>query len=369
MVDLTQQPYQPINFDGNVRRMNHQATIGILLLNLGTPDAPTTRAVRRYLREFLWDPYVIDLPPIPRWLLLHLSVLPFRSHRSARLYQKIWSHEGSPLLVYQKKLKNCLSEVLQDHYTVVLGMRYGKPSIESAIATLKKQRCYRLVVLPLFPQYASAATRSAVEKALTIIRRDWNPSDVIVCQDFYADAGYIDSFSTVIQENLGNQKIDHFVFSYHGLPERQLKKYCIANDCDRVTQCLSVGVHNRYCYRAQCFATSALLATTLSLSTDRYSVSFQSRLGRIPWIKPYTDLLLPDLIQRGIKNIAVVCPSFVSDCLETLEEIGIRAREQWQSLGGDNFQLIPCLNDHPTWINALLRMIKKLEKSFIEDEK
>lgn len=341
--------------------MNTESSIGVLLLNLGTPDDPSVPAVRRYLREFLSDPRVIDLPGLPRWLLLNAFILPFRPRQSAAAYQKIWMKEGSPLLIYSEALKNEVQNLLGSNYSVALGMRYGNPSVESAIEQLKKQRCEYIIVLPLFPQYSSAATGSALEKTMEVIRTHWNIPKIILCNDFYNHPGFIEAQATLIQEYLNNYKLDHVVFSYHGLPERHItKSECSSEICTRKEACPSVENKNRYCYRAQCFETTKLLAKVLNLTDERYSISFQSRLGRTPWIKPYTDLLLPELVERGIKDIAIACPSFVADCLETLEEIGLRAREQWHALGGERLKLIPCLNAHPKWVKVVADMVRGL---------
>ena len=340
--------------------MNDRSTTGVLLLNLGTPDAANVPAVRRYLREFLSDPRVVDLAALPRWLLLNLFILPFRPRRSAAAYQKIWTEQGSPLLIHTKAFKKQLAGELGQPFKVVLGMRYGKPSIPSAVKALQVENCKRVVVLPLFPQYSSAATGSALEKALNEIRAQWNIPAVSVCNNFFNHGGYVDSLKTVVEENLDGFQPEHFIFSYHGLPVRHIEKSeCDAQLCNRTEPCPNVSDNNRYCYRAQSYSTSRLLANALGLTKEQYTVAFQSRLGRTPWIKPYTDLLLPQLTHRGIKNIAVVCPSFVSDCLETLEEIGMRARTQWQSLGGERLNLIPCLNAHPKWVKVVAQMIQR----------
>jgi len=341
--------------------MDTGPSIGVLLLNLGTPDDASVSAVRRYLREFLSDPRVIDLPGLVRWLLLNLFILPFRPRQSAAAYQKIWTEQGSPLLMYSEQLRNQVQNALGSDYHIALGMRYGSPSVSSAIEALKKQRCEYIIVLPLFPQYSSAATGSVLEKTMEVIRTHWNIPKIILCNDFYNHLGFIQAQATVIQEHLNDYKPDHIIFSYHGLPERHItKSECSAETCTRKEACPDIENKNRYCYRAQCFETTKLLVRVLGLTDGEFSTSFQSRLGRTPWIKPYTDLLLPELIERGINNIAIVCPSFVADCLETLEEIGVRGREQWRDLGGERFELIPCLNAHPKWVKVVADMVRGL---------
>lgn len=329
--------------------------IGVLLINLGTPDNCDIKSVRRYLKEFLSDPRVIDLPSPARWLLLNAVILPFRPKKSAKAYQKIWLPSGSPLLTNGYALKEALTNQLGENYQVEIGMRYGNPSIATAIENLK--HCKRLIILPLFPQYSSAATGSALEKCLSLISKHWNIPQLTVINDFYNHRGFINAYAEIIKCHLEKQEIDLLLFSYHGLPERHIHKSACAANCAHIDSCPIILKHNQYCYRAQCYATSHALANAIGLAPNKYAVSFQSRLGRTPWIKPYTDELFAELRQKNIGNIAIVCPSFVADCLETLEEISIRGKEQWQALGGKTFISIPCLNAEPLWVNALVDMV------------
>jgi ferrochelatase len=301
--------------------------------------------VRRYLKEFLNDPRVIDLPAWIRWPLVNLLVIPLRYKKSAAAYQKIWHKQGSPLLFYSLKCKEALAAALGDEYQVELGMRYGQPSIASALEKLKGASS--IDVIPLFPQYSSAATGSAVEKFMQLFATQWNIPELRIKKDFYAHAGFISAYAELIKNNIQNKSIDYILFSYHGLPERHIIKS-------------TLQANNDFCYRTQCLSTTDLLVKHLGLPSNQYSTSFQSRLGRTPWIKPYTDLVLPELREKGIKNLAVVCPSFVADCLETVEEIDIRAREQWLALGGSSFTFIPCLNDSPAWVDAIASMVKPI---------
>ncbi len=328
---------------------------GILLINLGTPDNCDVKSVYRYLQEFLNDPRVIDLPRIARWIFINLMVLPWRARKTTRAYQKIWLGAGSPLLVYSLELKQALAMKLGGDYQVELGMRYGNPSIEAALVKLKV--CTNLTVLPLFPQYSSAATGSAMEQVLNFLSIQKNIPEINIRKDFYADPGFIAAYAKIIKAEIQTKKLDLLLFSYHGLPERHIyKSHCLAN-CDHLTACPEISDANAYCYRAQCYTTSRLLADAIGLKPDQYRVSFQSRLGRTPWIKPYTDLVLPELAHQGIENIAVVCPSFVADCLETLEEVNLRLRQQWSELGGREFVFIPCLNADPVWVAALVNLL------------
>lgn len=335
----------------------------VLLVNLGTPDSPRVSDVRRYLREFLSDPRVIDLRPVGRWLLLNLIVLPFRPAKSARAYQSIWgagSQAGSPLLFHSLRLTEGVQRALGPGYAVELGMRYGSPSFRSALEKLQAANPTRIVVAPLFPQYSSAATGSALERAHQLVSQQWNVPAVDTLEPFYEDAGFIAAWTEVARPHLESFRPDFVLFSYHGLPERQIRKsdptrrHCLT---DRAC-CDAIGTANRYCYRAQCFATTRALAASLGLLAEGHSVSFQSRLGRTPWIHPYTDHVLPELAKAGRRRVAVICPAFVADCLETVEEIGIRAKEQWRSLGGEDLMLVPSLNAEPAWIETVARMVR-----------
>lgn len=335
-------------------------TIGVLLVNLGTPDAPTTPAVRRYLREFLMDPRVLDINPAGRWALVNLIIAPTRSPKSAAAYREVWTQRGSPLLVASEDLTTAVQQKLGSEFNVVLGMRYQNPSIASALKELRRYPLDRLIVVPLFPQYSSAASGSAVEKVMEELGADWNVPSVRVLADFYDHPGFIQSQAAVAKRSLEGFEPDLVLMSFHGLPERHVKKSWAPefSGCDLKGPCPEIGAGNRYCYRAQCYATARALAKAMDLSPTDYEVSFQSRLGRDPWIKPYTDLLLPELAQRGVKRLAVMCPAFVADCLETLEEIGIRAREDWKEAGGEALHLIPCVNAEPEWAEAVAGMVK-----------
>lgn len=331
---------------------------GILLINLGTPDAATAPAVRRYLREFLSDPYVIDIPALPRWILLHAVILPFRTKQTTAAYQQIWTEQGSPLLTNSQALTEKIHEQLKETYTVALGMRYGQPSIQSAVDRLLSDDLEKIIIMPLYPQYADSTTKSSLQYAKKIISQKNDTIAIKTIDDFYDNSNYLDAKAGLIKTTLKNTDFEKLIFSYHGLPERHIQRVCHEKiDCDLKKPCPSMGSSNTQCYRAQCYTTSNHLAKKIGLATSDYLVTFQSRLGKTPWITPYTDLSLNELAQQGIKNIAVVCPSFVADCLETLEEIDIRAKAQWQELGGNKFIRIPCLNDNTTWVNALASIL------------
>jgi ferrochelatase len=334
----------------------NESTIGVLLINLGTPDDTKVSSIRRYLREFLLDPRVIDLPAFFRYLLVYGAILPFRPFKAAKAYQEIWQEEGSPLRLHTHALADKVGEILGGGYQVKAAMRYGNPSIASALKDLSA--CKEIIVLPLFPQYSSAATGSAIAKTLIELAKQWNLPSIRVIDQFYARQEFITPLANIIKRYRLDPEM-FLLFSYHGLPERHLDKSACTAPCKRVEACPLVTKNNYFCYRAQCYETSRLLAEQLSLSNDKYTTAFQSRLGRIPWIKPYTDEILPELYAKGIRKLAVACPAFTADCLETLEEIGIRAKEQWLELGGESLTLIPCLNSDDQWAKGVATMIKK----------
>lgn len=338
-----------------------RAPVGVLLLNVGTPESPETGPVRAYLREFLGDPRVIDIPALPRWLLLNLVILPTRPRQSAEAYRKVWMEEGSPLLVHTIRLAKKLAARLGDGWAVEPAMRYGRPSIAEGLERLRARGVERIVVAPLFPQYASSSTGTAVEEVFRQLGRQWNVPAVSVLEPFYGDDGFIEAFAARARESLADARAEHVLFSFHGLPERQVHKGDPSGShCLRSEGCCAVETPaNRFCYRAQCYRTAALIAGKLGLEEGAWSVSFQSRLGRTPWIQPYTDAVLPALLEKGVRRVAVICPAFVSDCLETLEEIGMRAKEDFLAAGGESLELVPSLNDSPAWVEALAALVER----------
>jgi ferrochelatase len=338
-------------------------TTAVLLLNLGTPDAPDVGAVRRYLREFLSDPRVLDMNSIGRALLLHGVILRTRPRKTAAAYASVWTSAGSPLLVESQKLRDALTQELGEPFQVELGMRYGQPSIRSGLSRLLETQPERLVVVPLFPQYTNAATGSALARVFELLGQGpWKTlPPVHTVPAFFDDSGFLEAWAAIGCERIQSFAPDHVLFSYHGVPERQIRpldttgQHCLAKpDC-----CEALSAANRACYRAQCFATTRGLVDALRLGDTPASVSFQSRLGRTPWIRPYTDLVVGELAQQGVRRLAVLCPAFVADNLETLEEIDIRLRSQWSELGGEDMLLVPCPNAHPTWTRALANLIRR----------
>ncbi len=341
--------------------MTDSRPTGVLLLQLGTPDSTEVSDVRIYLREFLSDPRVLDMPRLARALLLNAVILPFRPRRSAEQYEKIWTGEGSPLTIHTEALTSKVQEILGDGYRVVYGMRYKNPPISQAIDQLMAAGCDRIVALPLFPQYASASTGSALEKTFEVVGGLYNVPDIATVGAFYDDMGFVRAVAEVAGPYLEAFQPDHVLFSYHGLPEKQVKKsdptgeWCLSgvNCCDRMVDA------NRFCYRAQCFATTRGVVADLGLDAAKFSTTFQSRLAGQKWIEPYTDVGLPKLYESGVRRIAVLTPSFTADCLETLEEIGIRLRTQWEELGGGEFLVVPCVNAEPVWASAVADMVRK----------
>ncbi len=337
---------------------------GLLLVNLGTPARPETGAVRRYLREFLSDPRVLDIGALRRFLLLHLIILPFRSSASAHAYAKVWSERGSPLLVHsQDLLEKVRARLAGQPVTVELGMRYGEPSLEGALARLRAAGCDRIVVFPLYPQYAASSTGSSLEEVWRVVGRLWNTPAVQAVPAFYDHPAFLDALTAVARPVLDDVAPDLVLMSFHGLPERQVKKsdergygrHCLASPgcCDAIVEA------NRMCYRAQCYATARGLADRLGLGRDRYEVTFQSRLGRTPWIRPYTDVRVQELAAAGVKRLAVLCPAFVADCLETLEEVGMRLRDDFLARGGEELRLVPSLNATDAWVDGALTIARE----------
>ncbi|TAE00427.1 MAG: ferrochelatase [Bacteroidetes bacterium] len=331
---------------------------GVLLVNLGTPDSPNVSDVRVYLRQFLMDGRVLDIPFWQRFLLVNLIIAPFRSFKSAKVYKELWTEKGSPLYFYGKELTQLVQDSLGEDYVVSLGMRYQNPSIKLALDALKDKGLEKIIVLPLFPQYASASTGSAHQEVLDVISK-WLIIPKIVLIDAYSDnPKMIKTFAELGRKYMEKEKFDHFIFSYHGLPERQLIKADPEKKCINDKKCCDTfHANNRLCYRAQCFETSRLLAQELGFSADQYTVSFQSRLGNTPWIKPYTDDLIKELVAKGKKRILAFSPSFTADCLETTIEIGEEYKELFESLGGEHWQLVESLNTHPLWVETVKEMV------------
>jgi ferrochelatase len=322
---------------------------GLLLLNLGTPKSPSVRDVRDYLNEFLSDPYVIDLPYVFRKILVNGIILNIRPKKSAEAYAKVWTEEGSPLMIHTTALTEVVESMNPD-LTVKMAMRYGEPSIAQALKKFKDEGIEELVFFPLYPQYSYAASESSIEQ-FKVQKNKFIPGvKTHIVEDFFSDSRFIAALADSMREAVARFKPDCLLLSYHGIPERQIAKIntppeqCCAPGC-----CDQWNEKNIKCYRAQCYETSRLLKTALNPKDDQIVTAFQSRLGRTKWIEPYTDFVLKDFPKTGIKRIMVASPSFTSDCLETLEEIKLRYAELFKESGGVEFEYIPCLNSRETF--------------------
>jgi ferrochelatase len=333
---------------------------GVLLVNLGTPDSPKTKDVRKYLTEFLNDPRVIDINAFGRFLLVNGVIVPFRAPKSAKIYKELWDEWNgeSPLLTYGLKLKEEIQKRFSnENVTVELAMRYQNPSLDDVLAKMEKASYDEIIILPLFPHYASASTGSAIEKTLKLIRKWWTTPTIRFISNFFDNEGYIDAFVEKANQN----KIadyDHIIFSYHGLPERHIDKVhpsfkCSTCDCDKTFK-----EDEKLCYRNECYETSRLIAAKLNLTESDYTVSFQSRLGKTPWLTPYSDKVIEDLGKSGAKKLLVFSPAFIADCLETTVEIGVEYNEIFQEHGGEKVQLVESLNDSPIWIQTVEDLIR-----------
>jgi protoporphyrin/coproporphyrin ferrochelatase len=312
---------------------------------LGTPNSFKRKDVFSFLNEFLTDPRVLVYPWIQRQFLARILISPLRSKPSSLSYQKIWTNEGSPLMVYSQSVKEKLSALLKEHFIVELAMRYQNPSIRKALDTLRGQNLQKLIILPLFPQYASATTGSIFEKVIGEIKT-WNTFPHLTLIDrFYDHPSFIDSFCKIaLSYNLSSY--DHFLFSFHGLPLKQLLASCPNHPQPHCT-----------CYAAQCHATAEAMIQKLNLPKENCTISFQSRLGKALWITPYTQEVISDLARSGKKNVLVFCPAFVCDCLETLYEIGVEYAEEFKKMGGERLDLCRGLNDDPHWVSSLKEII------------
>lgn len=328
---------------------------GVLLVNLGSPDSPAVADVRRYLREFLMDGRVLDAPWPIRFCLVHLGILPKRSQASAHAYQTIWTPEGSPLVVSGRRVQQHLQTRLP--VPIELAMRYQHPSIPDAVDRLAARGVRELFLIPLFPHYAMSSYETAVVRVREMAARRAPHMRVRVMPPYGSDADYIAAL-VASAESFLRRPYDHLLFSFHGVPERHLHKSDPSGrHCLKVPNCCEVSspVHAT-CYRAQCLQTVA--AFVRATGVTKYSVAFQSRLGRDPWLRPYTDEELERLARAGVRKLLVICPAFVADCLETLEEIGMRGRETFLAAGGQQYTLIPCLNEHPRWLAILEQRIR-----------
>lgn len=335
----------------------------VLLINLGTPDSPSVKDVRKYLFQFLNDPRVIDIPALARFLLVNLIIVPFRAPKSAKIYQELWSNnglpdgrEGSPIIYYGKSVQEKLQNTLGENFDVHLAMRYKNPSIDDVLSDIYKNNYEKIVVVPLFPQYASATTGSVIDKVMKLMSKWWVIPEVKFISQYYDNEGLI---NTIIErtKKYNIDEYDHVLFSYHGLPVRQVDKVYKDNSrCEEHNCETELNETNHFCYKATCYATTRLIAEKLNLPENKYTVCFQSRLDK-DWLEPFADRVVIEQAKKGVKKLLVFSPSFVSDCLETLIEIGVEYQKLFEENGGEKVQLVESLNDHPMWIETLKEIV------------
>ena len=332
---------------------------GILLINLGSPQSTEVKDLRKYLDEFLMDERVIDKSWLMRALLVKGIIVPFRAPKSAEAYKKIWTPEGSPLIVYTQKLMLALQEKIEE--PVEIAMRYGNPSAEYALNKLLKENpsIEEVIVVPLYPHYAMSSYETAVEDVKAVYKKNKYSFKISFVSPFYKNAGYLEALAENIRPYL-NQPYDQILFSYHGIPGRHIRKSDITGcHCLETENCCETdSPAHAHCYRHQVRTTTRLVTEILNIPANKYSISFQSRLGK-GWLTPFTDIRLEEMPKEGIKNLLILCPAFVSDCLETLEEIAMRGKEIFMNAGGESFTMIPCLNTNPLWVSALAEIVNK----------
>jgi len=328
----------------------------ILLINVGTPDKPNALSVAKYLFQFLNDKYVIDIPWFFRTLLVNLIIIPFRARKSAERYRKIFTDNGSPLLNHLNNLTKKLQEKISEDYLVLGAMRYGNPSVKSVLMSIEISDIERVIVVPLYPQYATSTTKSAKQHVLKTMQNLGINTEVKFVNQFYNEKGFIQSFANQIK-SCNPEKFDHLVFSFHGLPVNQVEKNHPSHSCNQCSCTTTMPEQGKLCYKACCYETTRLLANELSFSKNQYSVAFQSRLTK-NWIKPFTKDVLLQLLTQGKKKILVVAPSFVADCLETTYEIGMEYKQYFLEHGGEELVLVESLNSSDQWVNALKDLIE-----------
>lgn len=332
---------------------------GVLLIQLGTPDSPSTSDVRRYLSEFLNDPRVIDIPWLPRKLLVNGIIVPFRAPKSAKIYKELWEigNGVSPLITHTENLAKKLSGRFEGELDIHVAMRYQNPSMQSVLSKMKKQNYDHIIILPLFPQYASASSGSAIDKAMDIIKKWWVIPQISIISQFWDNAGYIDSVVDRAKA-FDLKEYDHVLFSYHGLPERQVDKVYDTDLCADQPCETEINQDNKFCYKATSYATTRLIAEKLGLKEQDYTVCFQSRLDK-KWLTPFSDKVVEEYGKKGAKKLLVFSPAFVADCLETIIEIGEEYQEIFEEFGGEKVQLVPSSNDHDRFVDGLENIIRE----------
>lgn len=334
---------------------------GIVLMNLGSPDSTEIKDIKKYLMQFLMDKRVIDYPYLIRLLLVGGIIVPFRSPKTAEAYKEVWTKDGSPLIVFSKQLQEALQANINE--PVVLAMRYGNPSMQYAFDKLLNENpdLEEVIAIPLYPHYAMSSYETAVEHAKTVHQNNKYSFSLSFVKPFYDDSAYITALSESIKPYLA-EEYDQVLFSYHGLPQRHMSKADPTHKhCMKVENCCEVAsVAHSTCYRHQCWTTTQLLARELNIPKEKLGFSFQSRLGKEEWLKPYTAVRLEELPKEGVKKLVILCPAFVSDCLETLEEIAGEGREAFLHAGGEKCTVVPCLNLHPLWVKALVTWVNSI---------
>lgn len=336
---------------------------GALLINLGSPESPNPKDVKKYLGEFLMDERVIDLAKPLRTFLVKGIILNTRPKKSAKAYKKIWWKEGSPLIVLSQRLQDAVQKKVS--VPIGLAMRYGTPSIEQGIKGLVDQGVDEIMLIPLYPQFAMATTETILVLAENIRDEKYPDLEFTVLPPFYNHPDYVRVLSESIQEYLSDKDWEHLLFSYHGIPERHIRKSDVTKSHCKIDKscCQTASKAHQYCYRHQCYETTRQVAEYLGLKEDRFSTSFQSRLGVDPWLQPYTDQTVARFAKKGTKKMAIVTPAFVSDCLETLEEIGMEAVEDFEEKGGEELHVVPCINTRKDWVNVMSRWIDQWAKA------
>lgn len=323
----------------------------VVLINLGTPDSPKTEDVRRYLFQFLNDKRVIDIPWLLRKILVNLIIVPFRAPKSAKLYQKLWTNEGSPLVIYGNKAKELLQKELGEEYSVHLAMRYQNPGIPEVLEQVRLENPKKIICIPMYPHYASSSSGSTVEEVMRVMQNWYVFPEIRITGQFYDHPKYIETIVDNAKKH-DLKSYEHFIFSYHGLPERQVDKVYEEGPCSDKHCETEITEENLHCYKATCYATTRLLVKELGIEEGKYTVSFQSRLDK-KWLEPFSDEVVENLAKEGKKRVLVFSPAFVSDCLETTIEIKDEYEEIFHEHGGEQLDLVESLNDHPTWIAAL----------------
>lgn len=325
-------------------------------MNVGTPDSPKVSDVRKYLSQFLNDPRVIDIPWLARKLLVNAVIVPFRAPKSAKLYQEMWTDEGSPLLIHSRNFRDAIQKQLGEGYQVEIAMRYQKPSIAEGLEKIRKNNPDRIIVLPMYPHYASSSTGTCIQEVMDIVSKWWVIPEMVFINQFYQLPGYVNSFVERAKE-FDIDSYDHVLFSYHGLPVRQVDKVYDNDLCEDHNCELSVDEANKFCYKATCYETTRMIAQRLGLRPEQYTVAFQSRLDQ-KWLEPFSDKVVEEKATAGVKRMLVFSPAFVADCLETLIEIGGEYQEIFEEHGGEHIQLVPSLNDHPLWVETMAEFLR-----------